>query len=250
MKNQILLIVLATILFACKSDSNSLLKGDVSSIKESNYDVSEKFGEVVKGELTYNDAVYSYKYDANGNQTSFIVYDEDGEMIYKTETTYENDKPSMVTSMACGGNYYDFSEQRTVIFRDDNKTVWLAKKDEDGKLSTDTIIDLVTERGKNKIRTEKLSDGSQRMQQLRFDNKDRLVELKWFKDGKDLHQWDTNAYDDNLLTQKNQLDPKTGEIQQTTTYKYKLDEQQNWIERIAYKDGAATQLTERVINYR
>ncbi len=249
MKKIILLALLTIALFACKQNNNPFLNGDVSSTKESNYEVSEKFGEIIKGDLMNIHAVETSEYDENGNQIKFVIYNGDGEEDYKSITTYENNEPTEIHTKR---NDYmaAFTEKRTIISKDRFKTIWLVAKKEDNSLLNDTIIDVQSEDKRKETYTVKRADGTQSISYYTYDDRERIIELKWLMNGKDLHQWDVNTYDDNLLTQKNQMNPNTGEVRTTLTYKYKLDDQQNWIERITFEDGEATQLTERIINYR
>ncbi|MFV0507474.1 MAG: hypothetical protein ACK5L5_12370 [Bacteroidales bacterium] len=245
MKNLILTITLTVVLFACKSNNNPLINGDVSSIKESEYGAVEKFGEVIKGGLNY---VRSYEYDKNGNQTTFIIYDEEGDETYKSTTSYkDNEATSTYTKHSV---YKEFTEQRTVIFKDDYKTVWLSERKEDEKASTDTIIYTRTKNGKEATETTKHNDGSQSIRYITFDDKWRIIEFKWLMDGVNVQQWELNKYLDNQLIQKDELDEDTGLVRNSITYKYKLDDKQNWVECIEYEDDKAERVIERTINYR
>ncbi|MFV0505226.1 MAG: hypothetical protein ACK5L5_00730 [Bacteroidales bacterium] len=245
MKKLFLLTILAGMLFACKTNNDSFLNGDVESTRESNYEASEKFGEVIKEDLI---EVRDFKFNENGNLTTMIFYDEDGEETYKSTTTYKNGEAISHTTQR--SDYLEFTSKGVRVFKDDIKTIWVIKKEEEGKLTSDTIIHTLAEDCKKKTVIEIKDDGTKSVSYYTYDDKERIVEFKWLMNGVDIQQWEINTYKDNLHTQEDRLDPKTGDVKDVITYKYKLDDKQNWIERIEYENGKATQLTERVINYR
>ena len=87
MKYNILFVLSIVTLFlsSCGKKENGLtahyIKGDAASVTDTIWNVSEKFGEVVKDEINY---VVKANFDDNGNITDYTVYDSCGKVINKT----------------------------------------------------------------------------------------------------------------------------------------------------------------------
>ena len=89
-------IILATLSASCNQSEkkNDLteknLKGKVKSIKETPYEAVDKFGQIEKGNVLYDDYTSFTIYDEKGNIIEENYYDSDGNLSSKD--TYEYDE--------------------------------------------------------------------------------------------------------------------------------------------------------------
>ncbi|MCL2327972.1 MAG: hypothetical protein FWC39_05595 [Bacteroidetes bacterium] len=130
---------------AVAQEENVKFFGNVKSVKETTYKVSEKFGEAIKGEIL-NTAVWKYddkgrlveepykkyKYDANGNKTEQATHDSVGNL--KTRITWSYNEKNKITEQ----NKYD-SDRKLISktkwkYNDDGYCIDKSKFDKEGKL--------------------------------------------------------------------------------------------------------------------
>ena len=97
MKKIILVILSVLCLVSCKQSEkkNDLteenLKGKVKSIKETPYEAVDKFGQIEKGNVLYDNFIFPFTiYDEKGNKIEENHYDSDGNLSSKD--TYEYDE--------------------------------------------------------------------------------------------------------------------------------------------------------------
>lgn len=90
-------IILATLSASCNQSEkkNDLteenLKGKVKSIKETPYEAVDKFGQIEKGNVLYDNFIFPFTiYDEKGNKIEENHYDSDGNLSSKD--TYEYDE--------------------------------------------------------------------------------------------------------------------------------------------------------------
>ena len=248
MKKSLMLLLLFTncIVSSCekKSIKNDLekenLKGDIVSVKKSNYKVTEKFGEPVKGEMDCIDLdVCSVltKYNDFGNEIEFSEYASYGDSFI-TKIKY-NEKNQKIEQ----NRYTPVEGKRVMQFKlkydlngncieESSDAGYLVKReyDEHNNLKKEFIKDWQTKEfnettffynEKNEIITEKYSQGK--------------TEYTYYDDGniKDLIFYD-----------KDDKEVNRG------SYKYIYDQHKNWTAQIAYQNGEPIAYVERIIEYK
>lgn len=243
MNTKAILPLFLLVLTACSNNGTSIpqikfsgMKGNISMIKESCYDATEKFGEIVPDELN---GVNIWEFDNDGNQTKFGCYDEDGDYIYKVETTYENGNIVSETSYAKIGNK---KTENKVIERKKNYIKWLFDIGTENENSVEHIYDGLYYKGVDK-------DGKL-VEECFFDKKGRLIERKSYSNG-ELSYRGLMEYDkDNNLTKLTQY-YSTGEASTVTYYTYpEFDKKGNWITLYLFEDGEIQGIFKREITYR
>lgn len=92
MKKLLFLSVLFYMLTSCNQGVPSLkfegLNGKVQSVRESKYEAVEKFGEAIPDEL---EQVLILDFDKDGHLLKHFLYDDDGELMYGWEQSYDGD---------------------------------------------------------------------------------------------------------------------------------------------------------------
>lgn len=248
MKKALMLLALFIncIVLSCnkKSIKNDLekenLKGNIVSVKITNYYVTEKFGEPVKGEMACVDLdVCSVltKYNDLGNKIEFSEYTSYGNSFI-TKVKY-NEKNQKIEQ----NRYTPVEGKRVMQFKlkydlngncieESSDAGYLVKRqyDEHNNLKKELIKDWQTKEfnettffynENNEIITEKYSQGK--------------TEYTYYNDGniKDVIFYDI---DDKEVNRGN--------------YKYKYDEHKNWTAQIAYQNGVPIAYVERIIEYK
>jgi hypothetical protein len=246
-KQLILLMVLSNfIMISCekKSNKNDLekenLKGRIISVKELRYNVSEKFGEPVKGDNAcegLNTCGILKKYNDLGNEIEFSEYNSYG-IAFITKIKY-NEKNQKVEQ-----NRYTPEEGKLVMqFKSKYNLVgncielssdlgYVEKKEYDE--NNNLIKELV-----------KYAQASKFIESSNFYNEKNEMIRKTYTEGKTEYTYfeDGNIKDETYYN-------KDGSIQIKGSYTYQFDEQKNWKVQIAYVDGAPTSYVERTIEYK
>lgn len=239
------LLLISCFLTSCeiKSNINDLekvnLKGDITSIRQTLYYVTEKFGEPVKGARKCIDLdiceLYT-KYNELGNEIEFseynsygisfiskIKYNEKNQKIEQNRYTPDEGKRVMQFKFK-----YDLNGNCTELSSDYG---YIEKKvyDENNNL----IKESITHNSLEKFQyTYKYNDKNQKISELYDEGKTLYT---YFEDG---NIKDVIVYN------------KDGSIERKGNYIYHYDEHQNWIVEIAYEDGAPISYVERIIEYK
>ena len=225
------------------------LKGKVESYSEYTYTAVEKFGETVKGEMT---AATIRTYNTAGNLTEVNHYDDDGSLERKWKFKYDDN------GIRTEGNLYKYDG--TLL------TKWDYDYDDKGnRTAANRIAGNRYELQTNTERAEYTYDDKGYRTGLNHYDSDGTLLLKWeYKhDGKgnqteaDLHAYGGafyskikyNKYDDKgNYTEKSRYN-SDGALLSTDTYVYTYDSKGNWLKRITYEDGVATEVCEREYRY-
>ena len=228
MKKIILAILSVLRLVSCKQSEkkNDLteenLKGKVKSIKETLYEAVDKFGQIEKGNWFNN---YFTIYDKKGNIIEENDYDSDGSLNSKTTYKYD-EKGNKIEE-----NDYD-SDGRL-----DSKTTY--KYDEKGNIIEENHYD---------------SDGRlDSKTTYKYDEKGNTIEKNYYSysDGR-LDSKITYKYNEKGNTiEENDYYYSDGRLDSKTTYKYKYeyDKNNNWTQKIQYRNTIPNIITERIIEY-
>ncbi|WP_310595486.1 hypothetical protein [Flavobacterium sp.] len=241
----LLTLLMSFVTLSCqqKLDKNDLekenLKGNVLSVRETDYYVTEKFGEPVKGARKCVDLdiceLYT-KYNELGNKTEFseynsygisfiskIKYNEKNQKIEQNRYTPEEGKRVMQFKLK-----YDSKGNCTEI-RSDYGYVEKKVYDENNNLIKETITHNLSETFQY---TYKYNDKNQKIIELYESGK---TQYTYFEDG--------NIKD--VIVYNND-----GSIQRKGNYTYQYDDHQNWIVQIGYEDGVPIFYLERIIEYK
>jgi len=251
MKKAIFSIILLT-LISCSEKKHSDLNGNVESLQEKEYDATEKFGELIKGDLKN---VNSYTFDNDGNLLKIIAYDSDGDKSYESNYQYKDGKNILVKTQKKDFNLStlkskDVVETQKLISDENSQAIWTVNSEDQEKSYVDTVITEYDNRHYPKTSTTKKHDGTQSISYFTYDKNGKMIEFKWLMNGKDTQQWEKYEYKDNLLVKQNILFMYGTERNDSITFNYKKDDKLNWIERIRYENGKVDGLMERTINYR
>ena len=247
---RLLVLLLIPLVFACDSDDkkNDLdqlnLNGKVKLLKETSYSVVEKFGEPIKDEFEsqteyfFNEEGFykeynffygngelnqkrKYKYDDDGNRIEESEYDTKGELVGKWKYKYDDNGNRIEQS----GYSEDMESGGKSKF----------KYDDDGNLIEEIIYDNDEEFwGKIKFK---------------YDDDGNLIEESYYASNGELLSKEKYKNDDdgNMIERSFDID---GELQDNWKYKYEnFDNNKNWLKSIVYKDGKATEIIEREIEY-
>lgn len=248
MKKSLMLLLIFTncILSSCekKSIKNDLekenLKGNVVSITETNYKVTEKFGEPIKGEkncFSTETCQIITRYNDFGDISKFAEYDSFG-ISFITVVKY-NEKNQKTEQ-----NRYTPNEGKRVMqfklkydlngncIEESSNAGYLVKReyDEDNILKKELLKDWQT---KEFIET------------TYFYNEDNKLITEKYSQGKTEYTY----YDDGNIKDVINYD-KDGKEQNRGNYKYEYDVHKNWTAQIAYQNGEAVSYVERIIEYK
>ncbi|MFV8374977.1 hypothetical protein [Flavobacterium sp. LB1P71] len=242
----LLLIFSNSIMISCdkKSNKNDLekenLQGNVISVKQSNFKVTEKFGEPVKGEkncVELNTCEIIKKYNDLGNEIEFSEFDSFG-IAFITKIKY-NEKNQKVEQ-----NRYTPEEGKRVM-------QFKSKYDLSGnciELSSDAgyIEKKEYDKNNNLIKEHiKYAPFGEFVESTYFYNEKNEIIRKIYAEGKTEYSYfeDGNIKDEIYYN-------KDGSIQTKGSYTYEYDEHKNWKVQIAYDDGVPISYSERIIEYK
>ncbi len=277
-----IIICFAIILFACAgqnkhSNNNDLkksnLNGEVKSIKEISYTITEKYGDVQKEFMisnnvkTYNNRgniiescdyemdgkptfKYTYKYNENDKMVEYIFFLMDGTLGFKCNCKYDSE-----------GNMIEFD-----VFNTDGslRTKTSQKFDEQGnciqELEFKTNDSLTTKKDYKydeqsnlivMIET-RISDGMVDNTKYKYDKNSYCIEEnKYNSDGK-LVSKRTCIYDiKGNITERNDdyaVNPSFFRSKSNYTYS-NYDDKGNWLKKIDIYNGKSKYITEREIEY-
>lgn len=244
----LLLLIMSYVTLSCqqKSNKNDLekenLKGNVLSVRKTLYEVTEKFGEPVKGARKCVDLdiceVYT-KYNELGNETEFTEYDgygfnfiskikynEKNQKIEQNRYTPEEGKRVMQFKLK-----YDLKGNCTELSSDYG---YVEKKVYD---DNNNLIKELIKRGTGP--NEKFNEFNYKYN----DKNQKISEVS--EDDKTVYTYFENGDMKDVIIYNND-----GSIQRKGNYIYKYDEHQNWIVQIGYENGIPTLYAERIIEYK
>jgi protein TonB len=249
MKNILYTFLVFGLFFSCNDKENDLteanLNGKVKSVKKRVYDATEKFGGTVKVNFLYEKI---FVFNKSGNKIEEKNYDKDGELSYKWKFKYDEDE--------------NVIEQNQ--YNKDGKLILKGKykNDENGKIIEVNFYNPKSElestwkyeydKDENLIKVNFDQDGSNQYVYV-YDENENLIEIK---DSEDWFRWrfkyDKNG---NKTVENAYYDNFNGEIKfpildYKKEYKYeKLDDENNWLKLITYKNGKIIYITENEIEY-
>ena len=201
-----------------KNDLDDLnLNGKVKLLKETSYSVVEKFGEPIKDEF---ESQTEYIFNEEGFYKEYNFFYGDGESNHKRKHKYDDD-----------GNLIEKSEYDT---KGELRGKSKFKYDDDGNLIEEIIYDNDEEFwGKIKFK---------------YDDGNMIEESNYATNGELIGKWKYKNDDDgNMIERSLHMD---GELLDNWKYKYEnFDNNKNWLKSIVYKDGKATEIIEREIEY-
>lgn len=241
MKNRLLVSLFLAAVVACQGSATSIpklkydgLKGNVKSLKEKEFEATEKFGEVVLGELS---EVNIAEYDKDGNTIRHGTYFGDGTCMDRFEAVYI--KGEIVSRKHEG--MLGSSEDK-VIERRKNYVKWKIDIGSKYEGSHEIIYDGLTEIVKN--------HNGDLIFRYFYDKHGFLLEKEDFYPGLDKSTRTEYEYDKNglLLTETHYTNAKKEE---TLTYKYpSFDKKGNWTTQYVYMNGFIDKVVKREITYR
>ena len=203
------------------------LKGKVKSITENTYEAVDKFGQIEKGDiLVDSSAVYTdygrFKiYNEKGNKIEENYYNSNGSLDFKD--TYKYDEK---------GNKIEKNR-----YNSDGSLYYKVTYKYDGK--------------GNKIEVNHYdSNGSLILKYTyKYDENGNKIEECWYNEDGSLIVKFTPKYDENgNMMEVNNYD-SNGSLHKKFTYKYEYDKNNNWTQRIEYKNTIPNSITERIIEY-
>ena len=204
--------------------------------KESKFDATEKFGEIIPDDLN---EVIIVEYDKDGNQVKYGVYDEEGNYIYKHEQLYEKD---LFVSETFYHKYVNKKTVHRVVERKKNYIKLLNNEGEEGESSI--------ERFYNGLSYKEVDKEGNTISEVKCDKNGRLIEQKFYSDGRIIYHILYNFdKDGNLISSS--TDYQLSEEPTTIKYTYpKFDKKGNWVTQYIWKEGEIVGITKRDISYR
>lgn len=274
MKKLTMLLIITLSLVNCKNPKaeikNNLISqkinGNVKTITESGYDAIEKFGEVEKstpekdktithfnpqGNITEEIAfsnVRKYKYNKIGKLIEIKEYNK-GKCFSKD--TYEYDKKG---NLVLKNNYFGPNEQFSYryIYKYDEKDnlLKMSTYDPDGSLNSYWMFNHDNAGNVIGLKTYDSNSNIGGIISYRYDENNNRTEVAEFdKDSTVLRHGNYTEYDNHNNSIKDSSYSVYSEYANLSYYEYKYDKNNNWTERIHFKDNKAYKVTERVIEY-
>jgi hypothetical protein len=272
---KLLSLLIITLLFvSCVTDKikNDLTKdnflGKVKSVREFTYDPVEKFGKIIKREISKRYGNQT-KFNENGNQIEINRYNSDGRLNYKK--TYKYDDRGYKTETNEYGFYGSLRGKSTYEYDDKGNQTKENNYNSDGSLDYQKTYEYDDKGNK----TKQISDGYLNEKwTYEYDDKGNLTDYKnYFHDSlkyifslkyddngnnTEWNKYNSNGsfymksslkYDDKRnLTELNSYRPD-GSINFKITNKYEFDQVGNWTKQIQSKGAKPTYVKEREIEY-
>lgn len=252
------------------------LRGKVKFISETHYDAVEKFGEITKGDIvkfsfTATAIIMHTAYNEKGNKTEGTEFDTNHKILRNSNYKYD-EKGNIIE-----GNWYNgdgsLSDKFTCKYDKKGNIIEYNWYRGDGSLSNKFTYKYdkkgnMIERNLNFYDTYgELSSSPKDI--FKYDEKGNMIERNVYDADKKItnrHIWkynkkgkktEMNSYKDGVLIDTRKYDNYENEIYSydtdyggAITYKYKYDNQGNWIERIEYSENNNPyEITEREIEY-
>lgn len=243
----LLMLCLIVLITGCSNSTTSMkflgLNGEVSSIKDTKFDVKEKFGEIFPNEI---EEVSVYNFNSDGNVLNQTVYSPGGDIKYSFEHLYKDKNCYQTIFKRISFNLKTMdSDTITSISKllksNGNLFIWEnTTNDSDPQLSK-------VEKSRSYIKTTtEVGKDSKQINEAWYNNSN-LVEQK-ITTGSEIVFWTKSQYDkqNRLIELKNLV----GNDKETVSYSYnKMDNKENWIERIEYINGKPENIIIREIKY-
>jgi hypothetical protein len=264
-------------------EEGQFIKGNVKSIKETNYEAEEKFGEVSKGkfnnqffvqfneggkmsELISQDFAGKIQnkiivvFDKKGNNIERNIYNSDGNLKEQMLNEFDEKDNNIVSEKMIEGKLY---EKFLTKFNNENKEIEEIEYNRRGEITGKYTYEYDVKGNRTKVTNYDRDLVLRREYTYEYDTNDNNVkaifsqkDVDWDVAGlpytgtKTITQMD-NKHDKfgNLIEVKRTKNSEGQEYKETITLKYKLDEKGNYIERIIYRDGKASKISEREITY-
>ena len=215
------------------------ISGKPKSVKITQYEAVEKFGEVVEEEI---EQVQLYEFDSDGRTLKMTMYGYDGDVDFRVTYKYDGDKCVEINSFE---SYNEISRKSVLKSNTKNSFVWEVTTS-DGTMSTQ-----YTERGNNKITTvEKDADGNTIHKiENTYDNNGNLIEYKSYgEDGKVAYRT-VSTFDGNSREITNTVWYGEDDAEEYTFSYEAEDDKGNWTKRIDRANGELESVTIREIKY-
>ena len=199
------------------------LKGKVKSIKENTYEAVEKFGKIEKGNVFYD----------GFSSPSTIIYNEKRDKIEQNNYNSDSRLDSKTT--------YKYDEKGNNIEKNNYYS--------DGRLSYKYTYKY-DEKGNNIEKNNYYSDGSLNYKTTyKYDEKGNMIEANFYNSDGSLSFKLTYKYDEKGNMIEATYYNSDGRLDSKTTYKYEYDKNNNWTQRIQYRNTIPLNITERIIEY-
>ena len=229
------------------------LKGNIKSIEQITYEAKEAFGEIVKGERSYNyDDVYT-QYNENGREIHKVHPTPDGQFEFisnynydingRLESRFFNRKLDSAAVFSVV-NYYQFNdvEKLLIVTTYESDSVYKGQI----KHYYDDLFNLTyfDEYDANDVLTEKYKEewfkGGREMKSTQYNENGELVLSFRFEFDKNKNLLLTESYDEN------------GSVDFTVKHQYTFDDFDNWIQRLDFSNNESkpSSITERTITYK
>lgn len=218
------------------------LKGKIESIKDTQFEAKEKFGEVIpQGNIML---VEKYIFNDNGQIASLTHYNGDGEEIFSVKNEFKDGKCCLVKTHQ---QYNDISATQTPVSMTTTNEIWNVKM----SLGNTEHVYIEFDKAKqNKTIIRKSSDGKEINKTFeKYDAQGNLIENKITNTDGNAVYWTKSKFDENNqeIERKNLAG---GYSEGIFAYKYsEIDEKGNWTNKIEYKDGEVESITVREIKY-
>lgn len=275
LRDFILGMIVAMIICSCGKQQNDLTRheasGDVKSIRTTGYEATEKFGEISKGDVLYNQSVNNLiEFNKDGYITEISNFNHSGDLSQKSVYVYDGD--GNVTKI----NKYDGGGDeigRTVFTYNNNKKVTkIVDYDESGKINYTRKNEWEGDKVTKTQLINEFSEGNYSMYEY---NGNTLVKsVVYDKNGKPTGEY--TEYENEMIKKIVNKDFTTsltfnskglctsivnGQLFNTNTYSlvkgesytydYEYDDKDNWIKKIERKKDSqkATRIFVREIEY-
>lgn len=240
----LLLLIMSCVTLSCqqKSNKNDLekenLKGNVTSVRKTRYEVTEKFGEPVKGEKKCFDLdiceIYTI-YNELGNEIEFSEYDSYG-LSFITKIKYNENNQKIEQNRYTpkeGKRVMQFKYKydlkgNCVEIRSNYRYIEKKEYDVNNNLIKESIIHSPLEKFEYAY---KYNDKNQKISEV-------------YEEGKTFYTYFENGDIKDVIIYNND-----GSVQRKVNYIYQYDDHKNWIVQITYENEVPTSYVERKIIY-
>lgn len=246
MRNLLMLCLIALIT-SCSNTPTSMkflgLNGEVSSIRDTKFDVKEKFGEIFQNEI---EEVSVYNFNSDGNVLNQTVYSPDGDMKYSFEHLYKDKNCYQTIFKRISFNLKTMdsdtiTSMSKLLRKDGDFFIWENITDNSEPQQSKV------EKSRSYIKTTtEISKDSKQISESWYSGSN-LIEQKITTEDKVVF-WTKSKYDNqNRAIELKYLE---GNNKETISYSYnKMDNKGNWTECIEYKNGKPENIIIREIKY-
>ena len=149
-----------------------------------------------------------------------------------------------------GNVFYDgFSSPSTIIYNEKRDKIEQNNYNSDSRLDSKTTYKY-DEKGNNIEKNNYYSDGSLNYKTTyKYDEKGNMIEANFYNSDGSLSFKLTYKYDEKGNMIEATYYNSDGRLDSKTTYKYEYDKNNNWTQRIQYRNTIPLNITERIIEY-